>query len=250
MANKYKIICHRGINRLDENSFKSITDVINLSNNEKFMYGVEFDIQLTIDDNIICYHDETLKRLHDSTKKVCDLSKNDIDYFNLPLFNDVMKVLSQNKDLIIDVELKIYEPYDIVKLKKLCRETLDICKKNNIIDQCVFTSFEIEIIKELLSNDKNIKVGLIIDHLIDINILIELKKNGMNHIVMDRNTFYEILDLNTNFLENYDIYIYTLFSINFKNEHEKDIELINKIKNKKIGFITDNYEKILNLLNN
>src|SRR5437870_585769 len=118
---KYKIICHRGINREKENTYESITDTIYL-NNDIITYGVEFDIQITGDNNIICYHDDTLQRLHENKKRVAEITQEEINKFNLPIFYNIMEKLSSNKNLIIDVELKIYLPCDYSKLKYLCEQ--------------------------------------------------------------------------------------------------------------------------------
>ena len=110
-----KIICHRGINRKQENTFKSITDTSLLNSTDKINYGVEFDVQITADDNIICYHDDTLERLHKSNKRVSEITKDDIDHYNLPYFDKVIEKLSLNRNIIIDVEIKIYYPIHLHK---------------------------------------------------------------------------------------------------------------------------------------
>lgn len=246
---KYKIICHRGINRLNENTFEDITKVIYLKN-DYIIYGVEFDIQITNDNYIICYHDDTLKRIHKHDKRIYDLTIDDINKFNLPSFNKIIEYLSQNKNLIIDIELKIYPPYDINKLKFFCTETVEICKKYNIVNQCIFTSFEDKIIEELLNLYKDIKIGLISDKNCDMTKFIEFKKLGLTHFIIHKDSILDIINLHNILLIDTDIWIYTLFNIEHKEDKEKDIELINKLKFKNYGLITDDHNKTYEILLN
>lgn len=56
MSNKPLLLCHRGVRRQDENSMSSITEITRISI-AKCDLGVEFDVQLTQDGNIVCHHD-------------------------------------------------------------------------------------------------------------------------------------------------------------------------------------------------
>lgn len=246
----HKIICHRGIDRIDENTYKSITSVISLYNTKTVTFGVEFDIQITKDNNIICYHDDTLLRLHGCDKRVCDITIDEIEKYNLPYFNDVMAKLSLNKNVIVDVEIKFYQPMHIDKIKLLCKKSINICKINNALDQCIFTSFDDNIIHELVFVDKFIKIGKIIGN--DYNLLdfVQLKKLQINILILDKNMLIETLNEHADLLNNVELYIYTLFNIksNEESDIQLDIEIINKIKNKNIGLITDDYQKTLQFI--
>ena len=62
MENIY-IIAHRGIteNGLEENTLQSLTFMKKIKT--EFKLGVEFDIQITLDNKIILYHDEFVDSL-------------------------------------------------------------------------------------------------------------------------------------------------------------------------------------------
>ena len=50
-------------------------------------------------------------------------------------------------------------------------------------------------------------------------------------------------------LSGIDLYVYTLFCINEKdNDYDIDDEFVTSIKGKNIGLITDDYKKVLNLI--
>lgn len=243
----YRIICHRGINRRDENTYESITGVLDIKNFNSIMYGVEFDIQITHDDNIICYHDKTLERLHGDYRHVMDITYNDIKLYNLPTFENVMMKLRTNPNLIVDVELKFYEPYNQDKIKILCRKTLDICNNCNIIHQCIFTSFNDNILFELLSIDRCIKVGKLADKNYNFKNFDKLLKAGVSLLVLDKNMVLDVIDKYNVMISEVDLYVYTLFSIHDMSE-DSDDTIVKKLKEKNIGLITDNVTKMTNVI--
>src|SRR5207245_1437179 len=90
---KYKIICHRGINRIKENTFESITEVINLQNN-MINFVVEFDFQITKDNQIVYYFDENI------IKELLCLKKNINININIGLL--IHQNLDKEKILLIE----------------------------------------------------------------------------------------------------------------------------------------------------
>ena len=101
-------IAHRGLfNNKDipENSLSAFKKAV------KNGYGIELDVQLTIDNKLVVFHDETLTRMtgvnkilnrctYDEISKLCLLNTNK----TIPLFTDVLKVLSKETPLIIEIK--------------------------------------------------------------------------------------------------------------------------------------------------
>lgn len=247
---KYKIICHRGINRIQENTYKSITDTTKLQLTDNIIFGVEFDVQITKDNSLICYHDETLTRLHKSDKKVSDLTLSDITKYDLPYFSTVMSALSTNNNLIIDVELKTYQPMDLDKVKLLCKSVVDICNSFDVINQCVFTSFDDAVVRELVNINKYMKIGKIMNKTDKVEDFEQLKNIGVSTLIMHKDMILDALDNHSLLLSDVDLYVYTLYNINNTNNTNNSIddEIIKIIKEKDVGLITDNYTKILKLI--
>ncbi|QKF93549.1 glycerophosphoryl diester phosphodiesterase [Fadolivirus algeromassiliense] len=243
----YKIICHRGINRQNENTYNSITGVIDIKQNDYITYGVEFDVQITRDNNIICYHDNTLERLHGDYRRVIDITHEDISAYNLPYFEKVMRTLSSNKNIIIDVELKIYKPYNKTKIHILCRKVLDICASLDITRQCIFTSFNDDILIKLLSFNKCIKVGKLADASYDFKSFGELTRAGISILVLDKKIVLDVIKRYNVIISEVDLYVYTLFSIYDQNVIDDD-SLVKKLKEMNIGLITDNYSKMTDIV--
>ena len=243
---KHKIICHRGVDRFSENTYKSITDVITLRNHNNITFGVEFDVQITQDDHIICYHDDTLLRLHNDDKKVCDVTIEDIEKYDLPYLSNVIKQLSTNKNIIINVEIKTYGKY---KLQLLCQKVVEICETYEAINQCIFTTFDNNVINELLEikQDMPINIGKIIYDDYNLQDFEQLKILGISTLIMSKNMVEWALDNYSELISDIDVYIYTLFCIDNKN-YDNDTKIITKMKEKNIGFITDNYQETLNLI--
>ena len=144
-------LIHRGIINKDfkENLLKSF--------NQSFKkgYGVETDIHATKDNEFICFHDFTLKRIFKKNLSVKNLSYNKINVISaklgkpIPLLKDLLKSSDNKHALFIEIK-PIFSKF---LLKKLLKETSKFTK-------CVFISFKHENIFKLLNIKKNAKVGL------------------------------------------------------------------------------------------
>lgn len=239
----HKIICHRGINREKENTYASITEVINIKKNDLVTYGVEFDIQITKDNNIICYHDATLERLHNDTTKIINMTINEIAKYDLPYFENVIAKLSLNPNLLIDIELKTYNSTNQNKINLFCKQTLEICNKYNILNQCVFSSFDDDILLELLKVNKFIKVGKIADSDYDFKNINQLLEAGISSFIMDKSIVVNVINKYGDILPNIELYVYTLYCIHdpYANYDDNMIKFLIK---KNIGLITDDYARM------
>lgn len=104
--NKY--IAHRGLfNNIDipENSLLAFKNAVDND------YGIELDLQLTSDNQLVVFHDVSLKRMTNINKKLTDLNYEELLRYNLlntnekiPLFKDVLKILKPSTPLIIEIK--------------------------------------------------------------------------------------------------------------------------------------------------
>ncbi len=90
-------------------------------------YGIELDVQLSLDNEVVVFHDDTLKRICGTNQKVSSLSKQELSQHKLlgsdeciPTLSDVLKCVDGRVPLL--VELKPYGDLD-----KLC------CAVNKIL---------------------------------------------------------------------------------------------------------------------
>lgn len=101
-------IAHRGLfNNFDvpENSLLAFKKAVDNG------YGIELDVQLTTDDKLVVFHDDSLYRMTGIDKNLIECSFEELQEYRLlqteekiPLFEDVLKVLTPKTPLIIEIK--------------------------------------------------------------------------------------------------------------------------------------------------
>jgi len=181
-------------------------------------YGIETDIHATKDNEFICFHDFTLKRIFKKSLSVKNLNYSKIKDISIrlgkpiPLLKDLLK--SSNNKYPLFIEIK--PSFSKLLLKKLLKETSKFTK-------CVFISFRHENIYNILSINKNTKVGLSFCPPTSLKKIIEKSKNRkINFLILDK--FY----LNNKKIENLNIkkFYYTIRSKSEFNKFKKNNNLI------------------------
>ena len=150
------IIAHRGASYVAlENTIPAFEKAVRLGCD-----GVEFDVRLTLDNEVVVFHDETLKRIFEIDEAV-----RDIPYVRLQMLTDnkiprLSCVLDVVRDLkIINIELKIDGRFSGLLEEKV----LKIVKDKGILEKVLFSSFNpisLGIIKRL---EKRARVGFLFD---------------------------------------------------------------------------------------
>ena len=152
-----KIIAHRGIfdnEKIIENTIESFEKAISLN------YPIELDVQLTKDDKLVVFHDETLTRLGNHEGFVQMMTYEELQKIPLlntksriPLLKDVLK-LNQDK-VLIDIE---------VKYTNRIKETVAcLLEELDGYHNFVVKSFDFRIIREVKKRNPNITTGLLIN---------------------------------------------------------------------------------------
>lgn len=257
------IICHRGVDRKNENSLESISAISSCykeksSNSTPIHCGVEFDIQMISDGTIICYHDDTLERLHNKSDKVYVLTADHMNELGITLFEDLIEKLSNNINIsremnntLFDVEFKIFDLSDD-QVKLMCDKVLYICYRYEFLSKCLFSSFDKRVI-DYLSHQKyvsltqyaSINFAYIIYNEYEESDVIHMYNKGMRSIVINK----ELSNI-TFFFEHFATYVYTFFDINDEDnlDYKRDEDIIYDIIDKCAGFITDDYDRMHNIL--
>lgn len=98
-SNKNKI-AHRGVHeKYTENTLPAFKEAI------KRNYAIELDIQLTKDEEIIVFHDQTLKRLFKVNKAVSSLTLNEIKKYSIiPTLEETLKVVQGKVPILIEIK--------------------------------------------------------------------------------------------------------------------------------------------------
>ena len=168
-------LIHRGIvnKKFKENTLKSFKASF------KKGYGIETDIHATKDNQFICFHDFTLRRIYGDNRSVNKLNFSQIKNISknkIPLLNDLLKQ-SKNKYFIF-IEIKPLLSNE--QTKKLLKETSKYKK-------CVFISFKEKNIYRILKIKRKTKVGLSYSPSTSIKKIIKKSKNkDVNCLILDK----------------------------------------------------------------
>lgn len=155
-AYKTKIYGHRGASDYaPENSMEAF----NLAYEMKAC-GVEFDVQLTKDNQIVIIHDETIDRTSNGNGNVSDFTLKELRSFDfncknrkyqksyensenkifenikIPLLSEVLEQF-KNKDFLFNIELK----NNIINYENLEEKTLSLIKEFGFLEKTIFSSF-------------------------------------------------------------------------------------------------------------
>lgn len=227
------ILAHRGvIKKNKENTLGSMRAIKKYSNTTDIGFGVEFDINLTYDNQLVLYHDECIKG---TRYKITDLTCAELKSLDneLTLLDKVLDEFD-GTNYILDIEFKEY-PMDKTNFCDIFIELVDKYKQLNY-----FTSSFDKSIVEYLRN-KNI----ISYQLVDKEDLISIGEinTGKNENNMNFITHYT--DINFISKINNIKGIYTLFDENFIIcTIDNTFYLTTNIE----YFITDDVDKTINLI--
>ena len=166
------IQAHRGWGTQPENSLLSIEETL-----KNGIVSVHIDVRFTKDDIPVLLHDKTINRVAtnlDGSKIKGNLDINDLTIDNLDNYNfnitrndevlevenkitkleEALKFISENK-MTANIELKEGSPEQI-------KQILELTKKYNLNRSVIYSSFNIIILKEVVSLDKfaNIKINM------------------------------------------------------------------------------------------
>ena len=145
-------------------------------------YGIETDIHATKDNEFICFHDFTLKRIFKKNLSVKNLNYSKIKNISIklgkpiPLLKDLLKLSNNKHSLFIEIK----PSFSKLLLMKLLKETSKFTK-------CVFISFKHENIYKILSIKKNTEVGLSFCPPTSVKKIIEKSNNKkINYLILDK----------------------------------------------------------------
>ena len=171
-------LIHRGIvsKKYQENLLKSFEQSF------KKGFGIETDIHATKDNEFICFHDFTLRRIFKRKESVKSLSYLQIKNISekqrkpVPTLKNLLKS-SKNKYFLF---IEIKPTFSIKQIKKLLNETKKYKK-------CVFISFKHKNIFNILKLNKKTKVGLSFSPPNSVRSIIQKSKNKkINCLILDK----------------------------------------------------------------
>lgn len=165
--NKSLNIAHRGFSgAYPENTMLAFMKAVEVGSD-----GIETDVQLTKDKELVLCHDETVDRTTDGHGLICEYTYNELRRLNaakkfkgsfkkqsIPTLDEFLQFV-KDKNLLINLELKNsiipYEGMESMVYEKIYKYNLHL----NII----VSSFNHYSIKECMNIDRSINVGLLYD---------------------------------------------------------------------------------------
>lgn len=123
----HHLFAHRGLftpdQKIPENSMTAFSYAV------EHGYGIELDIQLTKDYQVVVFHDHTLTRMCGIDLPVCELTYQQLQKLTLagtqekiPLFEDVLKLVNGKVPLLIEIKLPSVRTLTCFLADKLLQE--------------------------------------------------------------------------------------------------------------------------------
>lgn len=240
---KYRFIAHRGIHikgsDIVENSISAFALAVQKN------IGIELDVHITKDNELVVVHDHNLKNITGINKVVEDLTLEEIKkmyLFNtknkIPTFNEVLKVVNGKVPIIIEIKNQ-------GKIGMLERKLYETLKQYN--GEYVVESFNPLSLLWFKNHDKNIIRGQLSAKKIDtVSNFLNFFLSNMIFNIFTKPSFiaYNIEDVDEKMYKKYKekgIYL-ICWTLRDEDEYYKYNKLCD-------GLIFDNYEKFEKIIN-
>ena len=150
-------IGHRGAKGyVAENTLASFQKAIDLQ-----VDGIELDVHVSRDGEIMVIHDETIDRTTLGKGFVKNLSSNELQFYGIPTLREVLDLINNN--LLVNIELK--SDHSVEKVIEIIN--FYCSEKNWNINNFIISSFNWELLLKVKSLHKNIKIGVLTEEKIE-----------------------------------------------------------------------------------
>ncbi|MBS4219138.1 glycerophosphodiester phosphodiesterase [Bacillus sp. FJAT-49711] len=111
---------------------------------------IEFDLRLSKDNEVVIIHDQTVDRTTNGSGKVQDFTLRELkeldagDGQRIPTLKEFCKMLQPYSELLFNIEIKRGS-----KAIEVADRAIEILRKFDFLDRCVFTSFEANIVAHI-----------------------------------------------------------------------------------------------------
>ncbi len=117
--------------------------------------GIEFDIHITKDDFLICYHDFTLQKLN-IDRKIREMTLKEIQALELPEDQKIPTL----EEIFRNFKNKLYLNIEI-KAPKAIYSVMNKIEEHNLKERCLISSFHPTVIKTISEVNKGFHAGLL-----------------------------------------------------------------------------------------
>jgi glycerophosphoryl diester phosphodiesterase len=217
MIMKLKKIAHRGASAYaPENTLAAMQKAVGLGAS-----WVEFDVMLTADQHLVVFHDEYLERVSNGKGRLSDCTNQQLlaldmgSWFSphfsgekILSFKKLLDFIQKHPSLSANVELKAYNNDNIKALVEGVYQTCQLAHLSSV-QQLLFSSSSIEILKYYRSIDPDCALGLVIDkvtqenlqlaHEVDcISLSVDYTHLLPEHVVWAKKEGYQVLAYTVN----------------------------------------------------
>ncbi len=162
-----KIWAHRGCSyAFPENTLEAFEAAAQIPG----ITGVELDVQLTKDNQVVVFHDESVKRVTDGDKQVQDYTLEELKALKvcpgtekestIPTFEEVLELLQPyciDNGLMINVELKT----SVIQYENIEEMTHTLVCKYGLKDNVVYSSFWEPSVAKMKEIDATVQTGML-----------------------------------------------------------------------------------------
>jgi glycerophosphoryl diester phosphodiesterase len=226
-----KILGHRGYKaKFPENTILAFVKAL-----ENGADGIEFDARLTKDGIVVIHHDDFFKDREEKEIKIKSLSFKQLRETkpSIPRLQEVLEELP--KDTYYNLE---------IKEKEASAKSYELMKNYGVLENTLFSSFDVEAIRIIRKNDKNAKIGLLVDYesLKNIDeIHEELNLYSLN-LYIDKIVEFGV-DYSSKFIGNWKSHGMKIFLWTVNN-----VDHLKLLKGHYDGVITDKVEEVVEFL--
>lgn len=161
--NKTLVIAHRGDTKTaTENTLPAVESALRMG-----VDGVEVDLQITQDQNVVVFHDQDLSRLAGIKKKIKNCSWKELQEISLkdgskiPTLEDLLDFVQGR--LLINLELKVFSGYLPSYEGQLVKRVGEILKNYPHKETLLFSSFHPFVLRRIQQLLPTIKTGYLFD---------------------------------------------------------------------------------------
>lgn len=158
-------LAHRGYSaQYPENTMEAFIKAY-----EKGFDGVETDVHLTKDGELVLIHDEKINRTSTGKGYVKDYTLKELQQFNyhykfygqytLPTLKELLTFI-QGKDFVVNIELKT----DVYHYEGIEEKVLKLVKEMGVEDQIYYSSFDLSTVLKIQALNPKAYVGYLIEH--------------------------------------------------------------------------------------
>ncbi|MCR2822953.1 glycerophosphodiester phosphodiesterase family protein [Lederbergia panacisoli] len=140
------IAAHRGFSsKYPENTLMAFQKAVDVG-----VDMIEFDLRLSKDNEVVIIHDRTVDRTTNGSGKVSEFTLKELKELDaglgqkIPSLEEFCELLHPYSELLFNVEIK--RGYKAIEVAD---RAIEILKKFNFLDRCVFTSFDANIVAHL-----------------------------------------------------------------------------------------------------